>query len=167
MQAVCIEIYSFLQIAFWGAKKESYKDIYTRIQSVRSLQIGYEGAYFLPRGCIGIPILNIITLPSLFIEQYRENRPLIVQGLMITVILSVLCFFYGYSTWLIWILVIPISELLTWAGTNKNTRAFIVDIIADIYRFLSESKKEIKELAKHTESVHYEYPQETEKPPQI
>jgi hypothetical protein len=162
-----MSLIQFFWVIFWGSKKETYTELYAKIHTYRTQAVPYEQPYFMPRYMIAIPVVNIISLPSLFIKKYRENRANIVQWLLLSCITLWFWLQYGIGSNAIWLIFVPIVELGVYSMNNSNARAFLIDIIAELYRWSSNRKHEIKELAQHNESVHFEYPQNTQNPPQI
>lgn len=57
----------------------------------------------------------------------------------------------------LWITIIPMMELSIGAIYNQNTNAILLDFSGDIYSILSSGKKEIKQLSKQTEVIHFHY----------
>lgn len=78
--ALILTVIDTVRIAFGGSQTESYQARYDRLMRERTMRSSEEVAvYFLPRWIIGLPVINLITLPSLWQSRYRVYRPLILQ----------------------------------------------------------------------------------------
>jgi hypothetical protein len=111
----------------------------------------------MPVWIISVPFINLITLPSLWQSKYREYIPLILQGFILTLIMSIIVWQYANSP--IWLyLGFTIVTLATESMKNILVRAPFTSVIVDFYLWLSQSKKTLETYEKtHEEKVEYKY----------
>ncbi len=150
-------IRDFSGVIFGSEKSGTYQTYLREAQKPLS-PLENIPAYFMPRALIAIPVWNIFTIPSLFIERYRAYRPLIIQGLIIT-ILSLLIVFFGGSlrSGLLLLMLFPIVHIFTYAGSDIMTRAPIVGIWSRIASLYSDISAQVATLGSHWDTVGFTY----------
>ena len=79
IKAGVISVYDFFRVAFGGVAGSPYQENYQNILSNNQTPKLPNSPYFAPIWIIAIPVVNLITLPSLWQSQYREYAPLIFQ----------------------------------------------------------------------------------------
>lgn len=79
IRVIFLMAWEFILVTCGKRKTHTYREYLEILDTKRSEEHPYQNSYFLPRWIIGIPILNLITLRSLFIEEDREYRRLIAQ----------------------------------------------------------------------------------------
>ncbi len=79
IKAGIITILDFFQIAFGSEKKSGYQEQYN-IYLVKNKEVKlFTVEYFAPTWIFAIPVVNLVTIPSLWQIKYREYTPLIIQ----------------------------------------------------------------------------------------
>lgn len=116
----------------------------------------------MPLWIVGLPILNIITLPSLFNSTYARYKDVILQGITLTLLFVLIGVFYGWNSSLETILLFPMIHLMSFAGKDTTMRAPIVSIGISIAHLFDASQSHITELAKKEEKVSFSYEAKTE-----
>ncbi len=158
IKASIINAYNFLRIAFWGSKQSNFREIYEGILQKNNVQQEPTTKYPLPSWIIAIPVINIITVPSLTKVQYREYTKLILQWIGLTLLTGAVIYKYSLGSQIGLFLFFPIISLVLASEKNLLARAPIVSIMLDLYSFFSQSKEKIDEIEKNgQERVEYTY----------
>jgi hypothetical protein len=158
IQSAILSVYDFCRIAFGGAKWTDYNTRYTQILSNNTIIKSATIPYYTPTWITAIPVVNLITLPSLWQSQYREYTPLILQWLALTLITILIVWYYGLSSQMGLYLLFPILALIIGSRSNILTRAPIVSIAVDIYSLFMRGKEKVAEIKQNgEEKVGYSY----------
>ncbi len=139
----------------------SYMKIYNENLTTES-PAWYKVLFMINPRIIGIPILNLITVSTLFQEKYSEYKDVILQGAFLTLLFIALWFLVPRSP-LQLILVIPMVHLISFAHLSPSTRAPGVDLIIPLSSIFRNWKKKVEVLKDTEEKISYTYPQNTEK----
>lgn len=153
-----LSIYDFFRIAFGSQKWTDYSTRYVQILSNNTIIRSPTTSYFAPIWIIWLPVVNMITLPSLWQPQYREYNPLILQWLALTIIAIIIIWVYGMSSQMGLYLLFPMITLIVESRANINMRAPITSIVVDIYSLFTRGQQKIIEIKKSgEEKVEYSY----------
>lgn len=115
-------IKEFFRIVFGGNTRILFSDILKEEIEKQKKITPTEIKYFMPIGSVWLPFWNLFTLPSLFIEKYKEYRFLIIQWLLITFIaLYILFFTKNPSSPVLFLLIFPIIHIFVFAPINTST----------------------------------------------
>lgn len=153
-------IWEFFRIVFWGNARTTFSTLLHEESEKNKIITPIEIPYFMPIGSVWIPFWNIFTLPSLFLEKYREYRNLIVQWLLITMIVAYVgIYLRDFWSPILSLLLFPIIHHLIFSASNTSTHSPGIGTIVEILRrsiaiFHQVKKKESpKEEAKYTYEV--------------
>jgi hypothetical protein len=157
--------WSFVRVIFGGEKKANYQEVYSEIlvqKTSSSSQWGNNGdwsvPYFMPLWLVGLPVFNLITLPSLFNSTYARYRDIVLQGITLTILFVLIGMTAGWNSSLETILLFPMIHLMSFASKDPDTRAPIVSLGVSLLHFISASKETINETAqKNEEKVSFSY----------
>lgn len=158
--ALILSIREFIRIAFGGSGKRNYHELYIEELEQTSEKVPPSNPYFMPAGLIGVPFWNLFTLPSLWIEQYREYRRSIIAWLLITLITWVLIYFRWSSSNYLPFLLFPIVHMLVMTGSDLGSAIPGINILFRIFGFAGRTHAAYQEKKNQTEEVHYSYSQE-------
>lgn len=112
----------------------------------------------MPLWIVGLPVINLITLPSYWNASYSRYRSLILQGITLTIFFGVIWFFYGWNSSIQSLLLFPIIHLIVYASRDVDTLAPIVSFAPSLVHLLSKSQANLSEsLAKKEEKVSFSY----------
>jgi hypothetical protein len=78
-------VYDFFRIAFGGEKRSNFQEKYNTYLAKNNLVKVSSVDYFAPNWLFAIPVVNLITIPSLWQLKYREYIPLIIQGIILSI----------------------------------------------------------------------------------
>lgn len=138
----------------------SYMKIYNENLTTESL-VWYKVPFMINPRIIGIPVLNLITISTLFQEKYSEYKEVILQGAFLTLLFITLWFLVPRSP-LQLLLVIPMVHLLSFAHLSPSTRAPGVDLIISLSAIFHKWKKRVEVLKDTEEKISYTYSQNTD-----
>lgn len=139
----------FFKVAFGKEKSFTFAQKKAEYTELYSAKIPPETPYWTAPALIGIPVLNLITLPSFFQKKFHEYQGNIAEGFFLTVLFCVIIFF-AKNNFLLELLVFPIFTLIAETKTNTNVRAPIVSIARNIFIFAFLTKEKIKNLQETT-----------------
>ena len=117
----------------------------------------YENSFVVSPRFIGVPIINLITIPSLFQEKYREYTPVILQWILLTFLFVMTWFMFGFRSEFQLFLLIPLVHILSFAHLSPSTRAPWVDIILFFSSLFTFWRSSIQTLKKKEEIVNHLY----------
>ena len=152
---------NFFRVAFGGTITSHYQENYTRILAHNQLIQSPSLPYFAPLSIIALPVINLITLPSLWQSKYREYVPLILQGLLLTLVTLYIIVFYGSASQMGLYLLFPIIALLVESRDNILMRAPVTSIMVDLYPLLALGQKKMDTIKENEKSVIYTYEAES------
>lgn len=72
-------LYEFFRIAFGGVNARTWQELFLVYYNHRDTDTSFTDKYFMPLGLLGIPIFNLISIPSLFIVRYKPYRRIIIE----------------------------------------------------------------------------------------
>lgn len=155
-------LFMFIRVIFWGQKNFFYQDLYNQTLSNNTEKWAtpeeWWNSYFIPLWIIGIPVLNLITLPSYWNQSYRQYRSLILQGISLSMLFVCIWLLYGWNSSIQGLLLFPIMHLLSYAPRNTNTLAPIVSLSISLTKILSRSQSALSEnITKKEEKVSFNY----------
>ena len=134
----------FFKVAFGQEKKSSFQEKFQFYQHKYSKKVAIETPFWTHPVIIGIPILNLITIPSFFNKKFHEYQGNIAEGFFLT-ILCILIFIFS-DFYALYLLIFPIATLIAEWKTNANVRAPITSIARNIFIFFYKTKKNINAL---------------------
>ncbi len=152
----------FMRILGGSEQGNQYRTLYED-KLAQSAPRGYTTYFPVSPALIGLPIVNVFTLPFLFQTKYSEYRDVVLQWLFLSVLFALVWYFYGWQSGLQAYLVIPMITLLSFAPLSATTRAPGVSIILWFVHLFGKWKEKIGEIKSKEEKVSYAYTQE-EKP---
>lgn len=132
-------------IAFGRKKTTDFATKYQQFLEKFSLKIPPQEKFWIHPMIIGIPILNIITIPSFFQKKYHEYQGNIAEGFLLTIFVIV-WFFFVKNIYILYLLVFPIIALVAYSNENTNVRAPIVSVARAIFIFFYRAKHTISDL---------------------
>ncbi len=151
IKASIVTIYDFFRIAFGGIKHSDYQtqygDFLKENQSIRVATV----PYFAPLWIIAIPLINLITLPSLRQSQYREYTPMILQGFFITFASVIVFLQYGIGSQMGLYLLFLMMTIIVEGQKNILVRAPLSSIIVDLYQLMNRTQLKIENIKKEGE----------------
>lgn len=160
--ALCISTYDFLRVAFGGEKKETYRDIYTRKLWEYTQTLTPTWAYIMPAWIMAIPVVNLVTLPSLWLTNMREYKALVIEWLSLTLALGLIVWLYGFQSALGLYLLFPIMSLIVNNGKNIIYRAPGTWVVLSLMKLFSQSKEKVAEIQETKETVSFKYEEKKE-----
>ncbi len=134
----------FFKVAFGQEKKSSFQEKFQFYQQKYSEKIAIETPFWTHPIIIGIPILNLITIPSFFNKKFHEYQGNIAEGFFLTILAILLVIFSDF--YMLYLLIFPIATLIAEWKTNANVRAPITSIARNIFIFFYKTKKNINAL---------------------
>ncbi len=151
-------VFDFFRIAFGGIKKINFQEEYSKYLEKNKLVHSAKLPYFAPNWIICLPILNIITIPSLWQDKYREYVPLILQWIILTLLTWLIIFFQSTDS-LLWLyLLFPIITLCVENRNNLLVRAPFTSIAIDINLLFVRSQEKLADIKESgEEKVSYKY----------
>lgn len=152
-----ISLINFFRVAFGGEKHGNYVSIYTEKKSLYETKLAPINPYILPTSFIGIPLVNLITLPSLTMSRTREYRPLVLQWLVMTIALALIVWQYGFQSSMALYLLFPALTLIAYAKENTLTRAPLTSWIVSLSTLLSRSQEQVQKMWEKKEEVSFTY----------
>lgn len=158
IKAGIITIFDFFQIAFGGEKKSGYQEQYN-IYLVKNKEVKLSTVeYFAPTWIFAIPVVNLVTIPSLWQIKYREYTPLIIQWLLLSIFTCLIVYFYGKSSQMWIFLLFPIITIFIESKNNLLVRAPFTSIAVDIYNIYARGQEKIAEIKENwEEKINYKY----------
>lgn len=138
-------IKEFFQVAFGKEKTKNFTSEYHAFLQKYSQKIAFQEKFWTHSALIGIPIVNLITLPSFFQQKYHEYQGNIAEGFFLT-IFSLLLYFFSVNIFLLYILIFPIATLLAEARNNSNIRAPFTSLARNVFIFAYKTKQKIHTL---------------------
>jgi hypothetical protein len=151
-------LFDFFRIAFGWEHTINYRAQYTRFLENNQVTQSATISYFAPNWIIAIPVLNLLTIPSLWQSKYKEYAPLILQGLCITLITGIIVLYYGIGSQMELYLIFPIIALIVEGKNNLLVRAPFTSIMIDLYILFSRGQSRIAEIKENgEEKVSYTY----------
>ena len=158
IRAGVISAYDFCRVAFGGEKWTDYQTRYQSILSNNHTTKLPNSPYFAPTWITWLPVVNLITLPSLWQAKYREYTPLILQWLALTIIAIIIISVYGLSSQMGLYLLFPIISLMVGSRANTSTRAPITSIVVDLYQLFTRGQAKVAEIKQNgEEQVGFKY----------
>lgn len=158
IQASILTGIDFFRIAFGGVKWTNYMTRYTEILGKNTKVESATIPYFAPIWIVWLPIINLITLPSLYQTKYRAYRTLILQWLALTLLTIMIIWIYGISSQIWLYLLFPIIVLIIGSRANIHTRAPIMSIAVDIYSLFVRGNEKVEEIKRNgEEKVEFSY----------
>ena len=100
----------FFKVAFGQEKKSSFQEKFQFYQHKYSEKVAIETPFWTHPAIIGIPILNLITIPSFFNKKFHEYQGNIAEGFFLT-ILCILIFIFS-DFYALYLLIFPIATLI-------------------------------------------------------
>ncbi len=165
MKITILYLYSIeiFKMIIWKQNTRSYRDLSEELLSQK--ESATPSAFLFSPMLIGIPILNIVTIPSFFMERFVLWRHALLQGYLISIFVWLTLYFSWNPLWIV-VLLIPSVYLLSYLPSNTSSSSPIIGILANILNTLSfgffSGKEKIKNLKKTTETVDYYYGKEEE-----
>lgn len=157
ISASCISLYDFFRVAFGGTKRWSYHDIYTEKYSLYSQIQAPEVPYILPAWITWIPVVNLITLPSLTMSRMSTYRLLILQWLLVSVVLGLIVWVYGWQSSMALYLLFPALTLIVYAKENTLTRAPLTSWIVSLSSLFTHGQEKVRAMWEKKEEVSFTY----------
>ena len=149
--------WQFVGVVFWKEKKYGYSELLAEEINSQKAILPKE-SYFMPAWLIGLPFWNILCIPSLFIEKYREYRTLIIEWLIITLIYIYIIFVLGqYNHPILLLLLFPIIHIALYASRDLSTSVPWIGIFTRISRFGKWSLSSLEEKQKEIQKESYTY----------
>ncbi len=154
----------FIWVIFWKNKDFSYQEIFSSIlEDTRSSSQETE-PYFMPLWVTGVPFLNLITLPSYWNPVYAKYRSLISQGLILTLLVVIVWYMYGWNSNIHTLLLFPIVHLISFANKDNNTLAPIISLITSFVHFIKQWRSKIQDTVESKEEkIRFSYGSTPEK----
>jgi hypothetical protein len=98
IKAAIVIAYDFFRIAFGGEKRSNYQQQYQLSLEKNKYIQSPSIDYFAPNWIFAIPVVNLITVPSIWQIKYREYIPLIIQGIVLSLFTCLIMYFKGLSS---------------------------------------------------------------------
>lgn len=138
-------IFEFTRIIFGGEHRISFHDL-VHIEQQKSAPIKPESPYFMPTALLAIPFWNIVALPSLFIDKYREYRYIIIQGLIITSLMGFIIFYLGNpNDPFLLLFIFPIFHIALYSSENINIRSPGIGLIIGLFWLFQAVQNKIQD----------------------
>lgn len=134
----------FFKVAFGQEKQSNFREKFDFYQKKYSEKIAIETPFWSHPAIIGIPILNLITIPSFFNKKFHEYQGNIAEGFFLTILFILILIFSDFYA--LYLLIFPIATLIAEGKTNANIRAPITSIARNIFIFFYKTKKNINAL---------------------
>ena len=155
--ASLLSVNEFLRIAFGGSDREDYHTLYVREIVARWTREAPSAPYFMPAWLIGIPFWNLFSVPSYWMEQYREYRSYILSGILITLLVSILIFWkWSASPYLLFML-FPIVHIFVYASYDLNAYIPGMHILLRLFGLAKITSTRMQERSQKKEEAHYTY----------
>ena len=155
--ASLLSMKEFFRVAFGGSNRESYHTLYIHEITLRWEKIPPSIPYFMPAGLIGIPFWNLFSIPSYWMEQYREYRSYILSGILITLLVSILIFWkWSASPYLLFML-FPIVHIFVYASYDLNAYIPGMHILLRLFGLAKITSTRMQERSQKKEEAHYTY----------
>ncbi len=136
----------------------SYQEVRARILSNQEFE--NPAPYLMSPIIIGIPILNVITLPSYFIEKYSIWRYALLQWYTVSIFVWLTLYFSWDSLWIA-VLLIPSVFLMSFLSSNSKASSPIIGLFVHILNLLTfwllSGKEKIKNMNESVEVVGFTY----------
>lgn len=150
-------LFEFFRIAFGGHDRVSWMTFFER-ENTREDGERIEESYFMPPNLLGIPFFNLFGLPSLFIEQYRPYRKLVLEWLMITLLwVYVFFFLHSYSHPLLLLSLFPIVHILVSGASEKGEQTPWLSLITRVLENFGSLSTELQNAQKQSKEESYTY----------
>lgn len=143
-------------VIFWKEKEHSFKSILSSIKQNRNEEFTRNDSP-LPVWLIGIPGVNLIFLPILFGEKYRQLSGLIIQGFFLSFFFFWTILLYSIDTSILILFLLPIIHLITYAPVDIYTKAPFFSIFSWLWNMFKSSHERVSELKNTKEEIHFEY----------
>jgi hypothetical protein len=157
ISASILSLFDFFRVAFGGDKRRSYSDIYREKYMLYSQTATPETPYILPSWIIWVPVLNLITLPSLTMSRMSIYRPLILQWLLITILLILIVIFYWLQSSIGLYLLFPSLTLIAYSWKNTNIRAPLTSWIVSLSSLFTRGQEKVQKMWEQKEEVSFKY----------
>ncbi len=150
---------TMIKILGWAEKSKTYDELFSENLSQITAWVYKEPLMVSPR-IIGIPYLNLVTVPSLFQEKYKEYVDVVLQWLLLTILFAIVWIFFGFGSDIQLFLFIPMIHLMSFAHISPFTRAPWIDVVISISSLFRQWKTKLEAVKAKEQSVSYSYPKE-------
>ncbi len=117
--------------------------------------------YLMPAWILSIPVVNLVALPSFFMEKYREWRWVIIEGWTITFLFLFIISRYGSASEWIWILLFPIVMMgVALRGDPVRVDVVLISLLDRVVSWIFfgyRSSRETIQTLQEQKSVEYQY----------
>ncbi len=152
-----VYIFEFLKVAFGKNKKFSYAENYQKILAEISQIKTPQTLYWTDSRIIGLPFVNLLSLPSIGKEQFSLYKQAILEGLFLTLLFGVEIFFYGVSHPYFFLLLIPTFTIIARVKNNLNIHAPITSLILLFANFSKKTKQNIETVKNQEQSEKFTF----------
>lgn len=114
----------------------------------------------MPSGLIALPVWNLMCIPSLWIEEYREYREYILTGVSITLISTLTIYLSGNHEPILLFLLFPLVHMFSYSRTDLDKSIPIAHIITRFENIFRLTQSHLHNGSDKIASVHFEYTHE-------
>ncbi len=147
----------FVRVAFGGEKKFTYQEKYTFYLTQVGQVIPRSAPYWTHHSIFAIPGVNLITIPSFLNEKYDSYRGLIAEGILLTLFVCSILFFFAGSNALLYLLLFPIVTLIAEGKNNVHVRAPFTSLAWELIGTFLRTKKTVDDLKNQSQSESFRY----------
>ncbi len=155
--AIFLYIWEIFRVIFWKEKEHTLWEIFSMLQNIPQGEKKWDITYFIPTWIIAIPLINLITFPTLWIDRYSSYRPLVIQGFMLTIFSILLGYLYGFSSPYLLVFLFPIVHILAFAEKDITTHVPFFHIFVPVFSLFFRGQSHIQKLSETEEKVSFRY----------